>query len=64
MNQEPESSTPCGCGAPACESPKSTRREFMLKIGFAMNAVAGAAVGIPLLGYVLSSFLKPPSSTG
>jgi nitrite reductase/ring-hydroxylating ferredoxin subunit len=31
----------------------------MLALGFGLNAIAGAAVGIPLLGYVLSSFLKP-----
>jgi menaquinol-cytochrome c reductase iron-sulfur subunit len=59
MNEESKSPTPCGCGSGGCDQPKSTRREFMLKLGFGLNAIAGAAVGIPLLGYVLSSFFKP-----
>jgi hypothetical protein len=59
MNNEPSSppeKTSCGCSSPTpCEDPKkATRREFMLKLGFGLNAIAGAAVGIPLLGYVFS----------
>jgi Rieske Fe-S protein len=59
--QDPKDQAPCACsGSSPCEDPKKkTRREFMLALGFGLNAVAGAAVGIPLLGYVLSSFLKP-----
>ena len=64
MNNEPSSpseKTSCGCSSPTpCEDPKkATRREFMLKLGFGLNAIAGAAVGIPLLGYVFSSIFKP-----
>ncbi|MCX6974240.1 MAG: Rieske (2Fe-2S) protein [Verrucomicrobia bacterium] len=63
MNHENENPKPCNeskpCACSAAPAPeKSTRREFMLKIGFGLNAIAGAAVGIPLLGYALSSFFK------
>ncbi len=43
-------------GAPAGEP--STRREWMLKIGMALNVIAGALIGIPLFGFVFSSFIK------
>ncbi len=50
-----EGSKPCSCeGAPK----KASRRDFLLMLGFGLNAVAGAAIGIPLAGYVLSSFFK------
>jgi len=52
MNDEP--CKPCDC-----EGKKPSRRDFLLWIGFALNAVAGAMIGIPLLGYVLSAFFKP-----
>jgi len=32
------------------------RRAFMLKLGLLLNGVAAALVGVPVLGYVLSSF--------
>jgi menaquinol-cytochrome c reductase iron-sulfur subunit len=32
------------------------RRAFLLKLGLLMNGVAAAFVGVPVLGYVLSSF--------
>jgi nitrite reductase/ring-hydroxylating ferredoxin subunit len=32
------------------------RRAFLLKLGFFLNAIAGALVAVPVLGYVLSSF--------
>jgi menaquinol-cytochrome c reductase iron-sulfur subunit len=32
------------------------RRAFMLKLGLLLNGVAAAFVGVPVLGYVLSSF--------
>jgi len=50
MNEEPK---PC-----ACEEKKPSRRDFMLWVGFALNGIAGAMIGIPLLGYVLSAFFK------
>lgn len=65
MNSESEkdpAAAPCACsgGESNAESPKKkTRREFMLALGFGLNAVAGAAVGIPILGYLFSSLVKP-----
>jgi menaquinol-cytochrome c reductase iron-sulfur subunit len=61
MNPEPEKAYPpaTSCCGSQPEPDKSTRRDFMLKLGFGLNAIAGAAMGIPLLGYALSSFLKP-----
>ncbi len=54
MNEEPQK--PCACEkAPL----KSNRRDFLLYAGFGLNAIAGALIGVPLLGYVLSSFFKP-----
>lgn len=34
------------------------RRAFMLKLGFLLNGIAAALVGVPVLGYVFSSFRK------
>ncbi len=54
MNEEPQK--PCACqDAPK----KTTRRDFLLGAGFGLNVIAGAMIGVPLLGYVLSSFFKP-----
>lgn len=51
--------TPCGCSGSA-EKPRfrPTRRDFLLAFGVGLNAVAGALIGIPILGYVLSSAAK------
>ena len=53
--------TPCACegheGAPKSRF-KPSRRDFLLAFGVGLNAVAGAMVGIPILGYVLSTFAK------
>ncbi len=56
-DQEP-TTPPCCGGAPAPEPEKSTRRELMLKIGIGLNVIAGAMIGIPVLGYVFSSFVR------
>src|SRR5215813_6604511 len=32
------------------------RRAFLLKLGFLLNGIAGVFVGVPVLGYVFSSF--------
>jgi Rieske Fe-S protein len=54
MNEEP--AKPCACNA----APKKTsRRDFLLATGFGLNAIAGAMIGIPLVGYLFSSFFKP-----
>ena len=43
----------------ACENgKKSSRRDFLLMAGVGLNVIAGAMMGIPILGYLLSSFLK------
>ncbi len=52
--------TPC-CGGGNGGTPepeKTTRRQLMLKIGIGLNVVAGAMIGIPVLGYVFSSFVR------
>ena len=36
-----------------------SRRNILVKVGIALNALAGAAIGIPIIGYVLSGFSKP-----
>jgi menaquinol-cytochrome c reductase iron-sulfur subunit len=40
----------------------STRRDFLLQVGVVINAVAGFMIGIPIVGYILSSLIKntPP----
>lgn len=52
MNEPTDKPTPCSCEG----RPSNTRRDFLLKVGFGLNAVAGAMIGIPLVGYVLSTF--------
>ena len=48
---------PCACEtAPAGQ--KSSRRDFLLFAGFGLNAVAGAMIGIPVVGYLMSAFVK------
>jgi menaquinol-cytochrome c reductase iron-sulfur subunit len=36
--------------------PGGSRREFLLKIGAALNLLAATLIGIPIIGYLLSSF--------
>ncbi len=55
--------TPCACADPEHEDAakprfKPSRRDFLLAFGVGLNALAGAMVGIPVLGYVLSTFAK------
>ncbi len=42
------------------EVDKSSRRDFLLKLGIGLNVAAGAMVGIPVVGYVFSTFIKKP----
>jgi menaquinol-cytochrome c reductase iron-sulfur subunit len=55
-----ETNSDCGCkkAVPTDRAPAKSvsRRNLLLKIGAGLNAVAGALVGVPLLGYALSSF--------
>jgi Rieske Fe-S protein len=66
MNEEPEKQEmkddhkPCPCHAGGDGTAKDTRRDFLFKVGLGLNVVAGAAMGIPLVGYVMSSFFKTP----
>jgi len=36
--------------------PCSSRRKFLVKAGVALNAIAGALLGAPIIGYVFSGF--------
>ena len=58
-DQEPEKKC-------ACEGAKkeTSRRDFLLKLGLGLNVVAGAMVSLPIIGYVMSSFLKVQPSKG
>src|SRR2546425_1176762 len=44
----------CSC---ALAQPPS-RRNLLLKVGAGLNGIAAALIGVPLLGYVLSSFTR------
>ena len=35
-----------------------SRRGFLLKLGAALNLLAAALIGIPVIGYLLSSFRR------
>jgi Rieske Fe-S protein len=50
----PDQISECACKPPATIS----RRNLLLKIGAGLNAVAGLLIGVPILGYVLSSFTR------
>jgi len=53
--------TPCCGGSQPGQAPcgnASTRRDWLLRVGFGLNAIAGAMIGLPIIGYVLSSFFK------
>ena len=39
----------------------STRRDFLLKVGVALNAVAGLMIGIPVIGFICSTLIKKTS---
>lgn len=48
----------CGCcgGMFAGADKPGNRRDFILWIGAGLNVVAGVLMGVPILGYILSSF--------
>lgn len=37
---------------------KPTRRDFLVALGVGLNVIAGAMISLPIIGYVLSTFLK------
>ena len=41
----------------------ATRRDFMLKLGIGINAIAGALVGIPIIGFFVSSVVQGKKDT-
>jgi menaquinol-cytochrome c reductase iron-sulfur subunit len=41
----------------------ATRRDFMLKLGIGINAIAGALVGIPIIGFFISSAVQGKKDT-
>jgi menaquinol-cytochrome c reductase iron-sulfur subunit len=64
---EPNSDCPCEKAAlapTAPASPQSTsRRNLLLKIGAGLNGIAAALVGVPILGFALSSFTRPSKNS-
>jgi len=42
---------------------RATRRDFMLKLGLGINAIAGALVGIPIIGFFVSSVVQKKPRT-
>lgn len=55
-NQKPDKAS-CDCGHQSTEpKPGGTRRDFLLKVGVGLNVLAGALIGVPIIGYALSSF--------
>lgn len=53
----PEEPKPCACHGEPVE--KKSRRDFMFQIGLGLNVVAGALITVPIVGYLISSLLKP-----
>jgi menaquinol-cytochrome c reductase iron-sulfur subunit len=41
----------------------STRRDFLLQVGVLLNTVAAFLIGIPLIGFILSSIIQTPPPT-
>jgi len=68
---EPNSDCPCKKAALAKEasatapsaSSGSSRRDLLLKIGAGLNIIAAALVGVPLVGYALSSFARASTNS-
>jgi menaquinol-cytochrome c reductase iron-sulfur subunit len=66
MNDKNQTSG-CGCKKPALAQEASakalSRRNLFLKVGAGLNGIAAALVGVPLVGYVLSSFTKASANS-
>src|SRR5258708_10912596 len=64
---EPKSDCPCKKAAlvanAAAPARSTSRRNLLLKIGTGLNGIAAALVGVPLLGYALSSFTRPSKNS-
>lgn len=63
----PEQESDCGCknaAVPTEASAKTiSRRNLLLKVGAGLNVIAAVLMGVPLLGYVLSSFARKSSNS-
>jgi Rieske Fe-S protein len=51
-----------GGGREAAGAPPS-RRGFLLKLGLALNAVAAALVGVPVIGYIVGPLRRRPAQS-
>ena len=64
---EPNSDCPCKKAAVAAKTPadarSTSRRNLLLKIGTGLNGLAAALVGVPILGYALSSLTRPSKNS-
>ena len=59
LKTTPSSPTSCCGGAAAAKAlEKDSRRTWLFKVGIAFNVIAGALVGIPILGFVLSGLFN------
>ncbi|MEO6847281.1 MAG: Rieske (2Fe-2S) protein [Chthoniobacterales bacterium] len=54
--QEQPAVSPCGGNCAGAST--SSRRDFMLKLGLALNVLAGALVSLPLIGYLFSVLIE------
>lgn len=48
----------CSCSKEGPGGWKPSRRDFLVALGVGLNVVAGAMISLPIIGYVLSSFVK------
>jgi len=48
----------CSQHAPPAAPVKKNRRDVLLWVGAGLNVVAGAMIGIPIVGYALASFFR------
>jgi menaquinol-cytochrome c reductase iron-sulfur subunit len=57
----------CGCDKPAVAvasvSQSPSRRNLLFKVGAGLNGIAAAFIGVPLLGFVLSTFKRESTET-
>jgi nitrite reductase/ring-hydroxylating ferredoxin subunit len=57
MSGEPTTVTPAS--GKAAPDKSVSRRNMLLKLGAGLNVLAGALLGIPIVGYILAGFSKP-----
>lgn len=57
MSSSENNPTPC-CSCENRPKEKSSRRNFLLQLGLALNVIAGGMISLPIIGFALSSFFK------